>query len=119
MNNKNNGFSCMDFSCSDDCCRYGAYITPKEYTRLIRDNKASRSEFIGPKLDLDGDVWYRTRIGPRGCALLLPQRGCRLHGTDYKPNDCLSFPVNINEAETAYNEGYLPCYNYIKSQNRY
>jgi hypothetical protein len=107
-------FSCMEYGCVDDCCRYGVYITPEEYHRLISDKKASSDDFSGPKLDGDGDMGYRTVIGRRGCVFLLPERGCRFHGTRYKPFLCQIFPRDINEAETAYFEGYLPCFNIIK-----
>ncbi len=113
-------FACVEFSCVDDCCRYGVEIQEYEYLRLISDHKASLADFVGPNLDENGGMTYRTSLGPRGCAFLLPRRGCRLHGTTYKPTACQLFPRDIEEAESAYSSGYLPCFrDYVRSQMRH
>jgi len=108
--------SCIEFDCRDDCCRFGVDIPVEEYTDLISNNLATSNEFTGPGIDENCAVYYRTRVGQRGCVFLLPQRGCRLHGTGHKPCICQSFPRTFEEAETAYQEGYLPCFNQINEK---
>lgn len=99
---------CLHFHCADDCCMYGADVEVDEYDRLVKNNLATPDEFTGPEID-DGIFLYRTAQGPRGCIFLLPERGCRLHGTDFKPRVCRIFPRDAMEVEEAYQDGYLPC----------
>jgi hypothetical protein len=99
---------CLTFACADECCMYGADVEIEEYQKLIENNLAAPGEFTGPEED-EGVMLYRTALGPRGCIFLLPERGCRLHNTQYKPRVCLVFPRDTAEAKEAYEDGYLPC----------
>ncbi|MBN2085212.1 MAG: hypothetical protein JW748_08285 [Anaerolineales bacterium] len=100
---------CLTFACSDDCCTYGADVEIRERQLLIENNLAVPEEFTGPEED-GGVMLYRTALGPRGCIFLLPERGCRLHNTPYKPSVCLVFPRDTEEAMEAFEDGYLPCF---------
>jgi Fe-S-cluster containining protein len=99
---------CLTFACADECCTYGADVEIEEYQKLIENNLAAPGEFTGPEED-EGVMLYRTALGPRGCTFLLPERGCRLHNTPFKPRVCLVFPRDTAEAKEAYEDGYLPC----------
>ncbi|MBN1441014.1 MAG: hypothetical protein JW929_16540 [Anaerolineales bacterium] len=81
----------------------------EEYEQLIAHGLATPADFTGPEED-EGDWLYRTALGPRGCIFLLPERGCRLHNTDFKPQVCQVFPRDWEEAKEAYEDGYLPCF---------
>jgi Fe-S-cluster containining protein len=99
---------CLTFQCSDQCCRYGVDVETDEYRALIEHRLATSEEFTGP--EEDEGVWlYRTALGPRGCIFLLPERGCRLHNTEFKPAVCQIFPRDREEAREAFEDGYLPC----------
>jgi Fe-S-cluster containining protein len=87
---------------------YGADVEVDEYDRLIKHELATPADFTGPEIE-DGIFLYRTAQGPRGCIFLLPERGCRLHGTDFKPRVCRIFPRDEMEMDEAYQDGYLPC----------
>jgi hypothetical protein len=99
---------CLTFACADDCCTYGADVEIREQRLLIENNLAVPEEFTGPEED-GGVMLYRTALGPRGCIFLLPDRGCRLHNTPFKPSVCLVFPRDTEEAKEAFEDGYLPC----------
>jgi len=99
---------CLTFPCSDECCTYGADVEIEEYQQLIDHHLAVPEEFTGPEED-DGVMLYRTALGPRGCIFLLPERGCRLHNTPFKPGVCIVFPRDTEEAKEAFEDGYLPC----------
>jgi hypothetical protein len=99
---------CLSFACADECCMYGADVEIKEYNQLIEHHLAVPEEFTGPEED-QGVMLYRTALGPRGCIFLLPERGCRLHNTQFKPSVCLVFPRDTEEAQEAFEDGYLPC----------
>jgi hypothetical protein len=99
---------CLTFACADDCCTYGADVEIKEHKLLIEHNLAKPGEFSGPEED-GGVMLYRTALGPRGCIFLLPDRGCRLHSSKFKPSVCIVFPRDMEEAKEAFEDGYLPC----------
>jgi Fe-S-cluster containining protein len=99
---------CLSFRCTDQCCTYGADVEIEEYRLLIEHGLATPGEFTGPEED-EGFWLYRTALGPRGCIFLLPERGCRLHNTGFKPSVCRVFPRDAAEAKEAYEDGYLPC----------
>jgi len=99
---------CLTFACADDCCTYGADVEIEEHQKLIEHHLAVPEEFTGPEED-GGVMLYRTALGPRGCIFLLPERGCRLHNTPFKPSVCLVFPRDTEEALEAFEDGYLPC----------
>jgi Fe-S-cluster containining protein len=99
---------CLSYHCTDQCCTYGADVEIGEYHRLIASHLAQPGEFTGP--EEDEGVWlYRTALGPRGCVFLKPERGCRLHDTNFKPSVCRIFPRDFAEAREAFEDGYLPC----------
>ncbi|MBN1376189.1 MAG: YkgJ family cysteine cluster protein [Dehalococcoidia bacterium] len=100
---------CMNTNCGDVCCRYGADVLPEEYERIISLKIASPGEFSRPYMS-DGEMLYRTRVRKGGCVFLMPQRGCRLHATGHKPITCRNFPIDMDEAREAYEDGYLPCF---------
>ncbi len=108
-NGKRKPSLCSTFACSDQCCRYGVDVLVKEYNTLIEKELARPGDFSGQEEDEDGVLLYRTVLGRRGCVFLLPKRGCRLHGTKYKPRVCKIFPRDEEEAKEAYQDGYLPC----------
>jgi hypothetical protein len=76
---------------------------------MIDAGVARESDFTGPELD-EGDLLYRTALGPRGCVFLLPDRGCRLHGIGYKPEVCIEVPRDREEVEELAGYGMLPCH---------
>jgi Fe-S-cluster containining protein len=94
--------------CADQCCKYGVDVEIEEYHALIEHGLATPQDFTGPEED-EGCLLYRTALGPRGCIFLLPERGCRLHNTGFKPVVCKIFPRDAEEALEAYEDGYLPC----------
>ena len=100
---------CMTFNCSDDCCRYGVDVEIEEYHNLISNRLAVPKDFTGPEKDENGYLLYRTKLGPRGCIFLRPDRGCSLHNSGCKPAVCKVFPRDYEEAKEAYKDGYLPC----------
>jgi hypothetical protein len=108
---------CLEFKCSDTCCKYGADVEVDEYNLLMSMALAKPSDFTGPE-EYEGDLLYRTILGPRGCIFLRPERGCRLHGTPYKPLVCKIFPRNEAEAQEAYQDGYLPCVTHFTKQKK-
>jgi Fe-S-cluster containining protein len=111
-NAEEQGFSispCLTFRCADNCCKYGADVEIEEYHNLIANRLATPGDFTGPEEDENGFLLYRTALGPRGCIFLLPERGCRLHNTAFKPDVCKVFPRDDAEALEAYEDGYLPC----------
>jgi hypothetical protein len=115
------GPDCLKFNCWDKCCMYGVDVTPEEYAALVAQALADPSEFTGPEPDEeDGAILYRTVEGPRGCIFLSDTRGCRLHGTPYKPLVCQLFPRDEAEALEAYQDGYLPCIShYVRPEEQY
>jgi hypothetical protein len=80
---------------------------------MIEEGAARESDFTGPELD-EGDLLYRTAIGPRGCVFLLPDRGCRLHQTGYKPEVCVAVPRDPEEVAELAGYGMLPCHDLWK-----
>ena len=106
--------NCLQFDCTDDCCKYGVNVLPQEHTGLISENLASPQDFTGPQVDDEGHLVYRTRLGPRGCVFFLRKRGCRLHYTGHKPAMCHGFPRTLDEALIAYESGDLPCFGLLK-----
>ena len=105
----------MEIDCADACCRYGVDVLPEEYERIISSDISLAKKFTKPYKS-DGEILYRTRVRKRGCIFLMPQRGCRLHSTGHKPITCRTFPKDLIEAEEAYQDGYLPCFNRINQQ---
>jgi Fe-S-cluster containining protein len=113
MNEENFVFDCLNFPCRDICCSYGVDVRPEERDRLIGFGYATAEDFTGPTED-DGDLYYRTRIGQRGCVFLKENdRGCRLHQYDVKPAVCNVFPCDDEDAKEMFDEGTLPCFHQI------
>ena len=103
-------FDCLGFPCRDACCSFGVDVQPEERDRLINLGYATAEDFTGPTLE-DGDLYYRTRVGSRGCVFLKGKdRGCRLHQYNIKPAVCNVFPRDEEEAKEMYDEGALPCF---------
>jgi len=100
---------CLTIHCKDECCRHGVDVVPEERASLISNNLANPADFTGPRTDEEGDVLYRTQLGPRGCVFLLSARGCRLHSSGQKPSVCKEFPRDAEEIQEAYEAGDLPC----------
>jgi hypothetical protein len=100
---------CETFDCNDDCCQYGVDVEVEERDLLIANGLAKPGDFTGPEEE-DGFLMYRTELGPRGCIFLLPERGCRLHHTGYKPLVCKIFPRDEAELREAFEDGSMPCY---------
>jgi hypothetical protein len=100
---------CSTFPCREECCSVGVDVWPEERQRMIDDGVAGESDFTGPEDD-DGDLLYRTALGPRGCVFLLPTRGCRLHDTGYKPEVCTEVPRDAEEVAELAGYGMLPCH---------
>jgi len=84
-------------------------VWPHERQRLIDEGLANDNDFTGPEPD-DGDLLYRTALGPRGCVFLLPARGCRLHATGHKPEVCVEVPRDPEEVAELAGYGMLPCH---------
>ena len=102
--------NCMTFPCADSCCQFGADVWPRERDALVRDGHATADNFDGPAPDEEGDLLYRTRLGPRGCVFLNADRGCRLHMLGVKPEVCRIAPRDHVEAKRMYLLGAMPCY---------
>jgi hypothetical protein len=101
---------CMTFPCAQDCCSHGADVWPAEREALIAAGHAGAGQFTGPELDDDGDLLYRTAVGPRGCVFLVAEgRGCGLHVTGLKPEVCRVVPRDPDEADELHGDGQLPC----------
>jgi Fe-S-cluster containining protein len=108
---------CMRIDCGDACCRYGADVFPSEYEQIIASNVASARQFTKPYTS-EGDLLYRTRVRNGGCIFLMRQRGCRLHASGHKPLTCRTFPRDMAEAEEAFSDGYLPCFDMINGKDK-
>ena len=76
---------------------------------MIDAGVARESDFTGPELD-EGELLYRSALGPRGCIFLLPDRGCRLHGIGFKPEICRLVPRDPEEVEEMASDDMLPCH---------
>lgn len=100
---------CTSFPCREECCSAGVDVFSDERDRLIADGIANAADFTGPELD-EGDLMYRTALGPRGCVFLEPTRGCRLHGIGYKPRVCSEVPRDAEEVGELFGYGMLPCH---------
>ena len=107
-------FPCGTFDCRDDCCKYGVDVEIEERDLLIEKGLAKPEDFTGPEEE-DGDLMYRTALGPRGCIFLNPDRGCRLHASGIKPVVCKIFPRDEEEMREAYEDDYLPCYHQYRA----
>lgn len=106
-------FDCLNFPCKDACCSFGVDVRPEERDRLIESGYATAENFTGPTLE-EGDLYYRTRVGERGCVFLKDDsRGCRLHQYDIKPVVCNVFPRDVEEAQEMFDEGALPCFQHL------
>ena len=89
-----------------------------ERQRMIEDGIATAADFTGPEMD-EGDLLYRTALGPRGCVFLAPIRGCRLHAIGYKPRVCAEVPRDAEEVDELIGFEMLPCHREWKwSPNR-
>ena len=64
---------CMTYPCSQDCCSHGADVWPAERDALLGAGHATAEQFTGPEPDDEGDLLYRTAVGPRGCVFLRPE----------------------------------------------
>jgi Fe-S-cluster containining protein len=107
-------FDCLNYPCKDKCCSYGVDVKPEERDRLLREGYATAGQFTGPTLEDDGELWYRTAVGPRGCVFLKAEdRGCSLHQYDVKPLICNVFPRDEEEAREMFEDGNLPCFHLI------
>jgi Fe-S-cluster containining protein len=100
---------CRTFPCREECCSAGVDVWVDERQRMLDDGIASSDDFTGPEDD-DGDVLYRTALGPRGCVFLQPERGCRLHAIGYKPRVCGEVPRDAEEVEELVGYAMLPCH---------
>ena len=101
---------CMTYPCSQDCCSHGADVWPAERDALLGAGHATAEQFTGPEPDDEGDLLYRTAVGPRGCVFLRPEgRGCGLHFTGLKPEVCRVVPRDYDEGEEMRDDGQLPC----------
>ena len=52
--------------------RRGVDVWPEERERMLKDRIATEADFAGPETDDEGDVLFRTALGPRGCTFLAP-----------------------------------------------
>ena len=84
-----------------------------ERQRMLDNAVATPENFTGPEDD-EGDLLYRTALGPRGCVFLHPNRGCRLHGTGYKPSVCSEVPRDAEEIAELVGYEMLPCHEHWK-----
>jgi len=84
-------------------------VFPGERQRMLDDGIATASDFTGPEDD-EGDLLYRTALGRRGCVFLQQDRGCRLHGTGYKPSVCGEVPRDAEEVAELLGYEMLPCH---------
>lgn len=100
---------CMTYPCQEDCCHAGGDVWPHERDAIIGRGLGSAADFVGPYRDDEGDVLFRTAIGPRGCVFLEARRGCRLHTTGYKPEVCVVAPRSPEEVDELVGEDLLPC----------
>ncbi len=80
---------------------------------MVENGIATAADFTGPELD-DGDLLYRTALGPRGCVFLQAERGCRLHAIGYKPSVCAQVPRDAEEVAELFGYGMLPCHEHWK-----
>lgn len=76
---------------------------------MIDDGIATAEDFTGPQLD-EGDLLYRSALGPRGCVFLQPTRGCRLHVIGYKPSVCIAVPRDAEEVADMLEDDQMPCH---------
>lgn len=100
---------CATFPCGDACCSAGVDVWPAERERLLSLGLATPDQFTGPETDDEGDVLFRTALGPRGCVFLVEPRGCRLHTTGAKPSVCTEVPRDGDEVEEMAAEAMMPC----------
>jgi hypothetical protein len=100
---------CQSFPCKEECCSAGVDVFPHERERMIKDGIATEADFTGPETDEEGDVLFRTALGPRGCTFLRPDRGCRLHTIGYKPEVCVEVPRDEDEVLEMAELGMMPC----------
>ena len=101
---------CRTFPCREECCSAGVDVWPEERQRILDDGIATAAHFTGPETDDEGDVLYRTALGPRGCVFLGDERGCRLHAIGYKPSVCGAVPRDAEEVEEMREEDMMPCH---------
>lgn len=100
---------CTTFPCKEECCSAGVDVFADERDRMIEGGIATAADFTGPELDED-DLLYRTALGARWCVFLDARRGCRLHGTGYKPRVCSEVPRDREEVAELFDYGMLPCH---------
>jgi Fe-S-cluster containining protein len=100
---------CTSFPCKEECCSAGVDVFDNERKRILDDGIATAADFTGPEMD-EGDVMYRTALGPRGCIFLRPDRGCRLHDIGYKPSVCSEVPRDPEEVGELVSYEMLPCH---------
>ena len=100
---------CLTYPCHEECCSVGCDVWPHEREALLAARLAAPADFTGPDCDEDGDLLYRTALGPRGCSFLDDARGCRLHDTGLKPEVCRLVPRDADEADEMVADGMLPC----------
>jgi Fe-S-cluster containining protein len=101
---------CRTYPCHEECCSAGVDVFPPERERMLRDGIATEADFTGPETDEEGDVLFRTALGPRGCVFLREDRGCRLHAIGYKPEVCVEVPRDDEEVAEMAELGMLPCH---------
>ena len=100
---------CSKFECGDACCTYGVDVWPHEVEKLVAAGLATRADFTGPERDEEGDLLYRTELGPRGCIFLNPDRGCRIHFSGLKPDTCIKMPSSDADIEIMLENEIMPC----------
>ena len=100
---------CLSYPCHEECCSAGCDVWPHERAALLEGGWARPADFSGPTEDEDGDILFRTTLGPRGCAFLDETRGCRLHDTGLKPEVCQVVPRDAAEADDMADDDMLPC----------
>jgi Fe-S-cluster containining protein len=103
-------FDCLSFPCNDGCCTLGVRATAAEKKRIIESGLGTEADFHNTPVHEDGEEYYYTRADQRGCVFLRPERGCRLHDHNIKPEICTYFPYDLEDAQEMYELGAMPCF---------
>ena len=105
-------FDCMTFPCQDGCCRLGVRATEAEKNRIIASGLGTEADFDPHPIVEEDGVYYHTQVTERGCVFLQSDRGCRLHEQGIKPEICICFPYDLEDAQEMYEEGAMPCFHH-------
>jgi len=103
-------FDCMTFPCEDGCCRLGVRVTEEEKKRILASGLGVAEDFDPNPIEEEDGNYYHTIVTYRGCTFLLPSRGCRLHAHGVKPEICLYFPFDLEDAREMFEEDAMPCF---------